>query len=990
MKFILYVLLSTGFICAAENPVRNSSFELDSANYGVVRFARKGGGYLKPEFDTTTSVHGKQSIRFTNPKADMIEFLSAEFKLEPGKAYTLSWYMKSDKPVRIRCGVLSGDITPQSDAWITELRWMKPEMEWKRYSFSFRAKKYGNYFTEFRWGNWGQIPNAATVWFDAVQINEGTEATPYAPRATIEAALTAPERVCVGDAQMPLKIVAVNYGDADTTLSLRIMQEEYLTRAKTAAGELQLELKAQSVVHRNLLLPKGRYGHFSLSGEVTGNGSNDTIFPIHYARVFQPRSGIPDLHRETVLGVESSYGETAENQSFILGGFRGLETDQEGYMRFFRNSGIKLLRSGNNGDAFSWNLIETAPGVFDWSGTDRLVELANRNELAIMIVLGNMFYVRDNYRTQKRDLTRLPSFVIQNARKIATKMPWDGILPPYEMWKRYAYAMASRYKGRIAAYELTNEPNICVPGKDYADYIKIAGKEIRRADPGAIVVGGGITSDFGGIAGEFLSALGESNALDFCDALSFHPYASRQENSVNPARESLLQLRRMLTKFKPEMPLWNSELYYLWGENSDNKQVEAGTRPYHLAQRFLLDIGEGIKQTMYLPDTALIMHELSPSWRQVANFVLTGLIPSPLYPAHSSLMHFFAGSTPVERINWIRGTTCYLFRDRDGQEIAAFWNNTKDKKFKFTLKGEKLCLYDIYGNSLAVKPGMLLTQEPYFLRGHNLRRVLTETSVTPEQIYSITGSRLSISEGKRMLGIGVYNHGNVPINLKLRPDFAKISQEITIKPQSENVVYYALSEECQQTKIIISDGKELQSWPVSINAVKFCRSHETTQVGNFFNFRPVMTEDALDLTIRVNDADRGPREKDSPWIGDTIELFFDTQPESRLDHPTYTRNVHRIFLSPASSNGLAATFQGTNGVNSTAVRWKITEDSEGYTATLSIPWSALGMSGPTQIGFDIAVDNADSLGSGKHTQKVWSGNEFNYKNRMRFGTLMPK
>ena len=78
-----------------------------------------------------------------------------------------------------------------------------------------------------------------------------------------------------------------------------------------------------------------------ITGEVTGNGSNDTIFPIHYARVFQPRSGIPDLHRETVLGVESSYGETAENQSFILGGFRGLETDQEGYMRFFRNSGIK-------------------------------------------------------------------------------------------------------------------------------------------------------------------------------------------------------------------------------------------------------------------------------------------------------------------------------------------------------------------------------------------------------------------------------------------------------------------------------------------------------------------------------------------------------------------------------------------------------------------------------------------------------------------------
>ena len=55
--------------------------------------------------------------------------------------------------------------------------------------------------------------------------------------------------------------------------------------------------------------------------------------------------------------------------------------------------------------------------------------------------------------------------------------------------------------GRIAAYELTNEPNICIPGEKYAEYVKIAGRAIREAAPGTIVVGGGITSDFGGSAG---------------------------------------------------------------------------------------------------------------------------------------------------------------------------------------------------------------------------------------------------------------------------------------------------------------------------------------------------------------------------------------------------------------------------------------------------------------------------------------------------------
>lgn len=95
MKCVLSILLGV-FLAgtAAANPIRNSSFELDSANFGVVRFARSGGGYLKPEFDSASAVHGRQSIRFANPKADMIEFLSAEFKLEPGKLYAFLVYEK--------------------------------------------------------------------------------------------------------------------------------------------------------------------------------------------------------------------------------------------------------------------------------------------------------------------------------------------------------------------------------------------------------------------------------------------------------------------------------------------------------------------------------------------------------------------------------------------------------------------------------------------------------------------------------------------------------------------------------------------------------------------------------------------------------------------------------------------------------------------------------------------------------------------------------
>ena len=185
----------------AANPIRNSSFELDSAPISAwSALPAAAGGYLKPEFDTASAVHGRQSIRFANPNADMIEFLSAEFKLKPGKNYTLSWYMKSDKPVRIRCGVLSGDITPKSDAWITELRWMKPEREWKRYSFSFRAKGYGNYFTRVPVGKLG--PGLRMMRLSgSMRFRSKKEPRRRTTRRMPEweAALIAPERICLGE-----------------------------------------------------------------------------------------------------------------------------------------------------------------------------------------------------------------------------------------------------------------------------------------------------------------------------------------------------------------------------------------------------------------------------------------------------------------------------------------------------------------------------------------------------------------------------------------------------------------------------------------------------------------------------------------------------------------------------------------------------------------------------------------------------------------------
>ena len=79
-------------------------------------------------------IHGKQSIRFDNPGGDVIELVSREYKLIPGRVYTFSWYMKSSEPVDIRAGQYAGEmVTPTFSDWsMFTARNFRTSTQWKR------------------------------------------------------------------------------------------------------------------------------------------------------------------------------------------------------------------------------------------------------------------------------------------------------------------------------------------------------------------------------------------------------------------------------------------------------------------------------------------------------------------------------------------------------------------------------------------------------------------------------------------------------------------------------------------------------------------------------------------------------------------------------------------------------------------------------------------------------------------------------------------
>jgi len=134
---------------------------------------------------------------------------------------------------------------------------------------------------------------------------------------------------------------------------------------------------------------------------------------------------------------------------------------------------------------FGWRDIESKKGQFDWSHTDHIVYTANR------------------YGAGKLDLLIRVDHPPEWAAPGCSN-PAQGIVqgPPRNLqdYANFLTALASRYKGRIRAYEIWNEPNLArewcgrVPDPaEYAQMLRVAYAAIKRADPNAMVISAGLT-----------------------------------------------------------------------------------------------------------------------------------------------------------------------------------------------------------------------------------------------------------------------------------------------------------------------------------------------------------------------------------------------------------------------------------------------------------------------------------------------------------------
>ena len=202
----------------------------------------------------------------------------------------------------------------------------------------------------------------------------------------------------------------------------------------------------------------------------------------------------------------------------------------------------------------NWGTVEPEPGEFRWVDPDNIAKAMGDQQVKILMrVHGTPAWARP----QDSSYTHPPDDVAD--------------------FGAFMTALAARYKGQVAAYEIWNEPNLNYEWGNmepdpalYAEMVKTAYTAVKAVDPEALVITGGLatTGDgsetaYGDLA--FLQGMYDAGIAGYFDGIGSHPYTfGRPPAEVDPWGLSLSRVQDQYDVMKAngddDKVIWITEL----------------------------------------------------------------------------------------------------------------------------------------------------------------------------------------------------------------------------------------------------------------------------------------------------------------------------------------------------------------------------------------------------------------------------------------------
>lgn len=226
----------------------------------------------------------------------------------------------------------------------------------------------------------------------------------------------------------------------------------------------------------------------------------------------------------------------------------------------------------------TWADLQPAKGQWQFQRLDGYVSLAEQRGTGLLLTLGGS-----------------PTWASARPQLKSSYYPGFTAEPSnIEDWREYVRTVVSRYKGRIQAYEIWNEPNLRDFWSGSMDQMltltREASQVIHNVDPKALVVSPSATTAVYGIP--WLAEFLEKGGGQYVDVIAFHFYvdAPLPPEGMLPIMQRVRQL--LAQNGLADKPVWNTETGWLPPAKFDSDELAAA----FLARAYIINWAAGVQR----------------------------------------------------------------------------------------------------------------------------------------------------------------------------------------------------------------------------------------------------------------------------------------------------------------------------------------------------------------------------------------------------------
>lgn len=687
----------------ATNLLRNGSFEVGTFGWTW----ETGGDYdhpdaaVRPQVDRTTPTAARE-LGGASVRLEFVEgvrsftFRNGIAAVKPGVKYTFSFYARSDPGCRAEA--LACDGFQIYHRLVQTGYAIGPQ--WQRYTANFTPISRYVYVCV-----WDYTGKPHTLWLDGLQLEEG-QATSFVGWRPVEAGVMSDQlhnTYHVGDKVSPRFYFSQHDGKGGAyTLAYRT--EEALTGKVIGEKRKTFTLNAGAAVAEDscpYLLPSDRRGIFKTTVQVL-KPEGDVIDSCEYIyAVFGPLPPAKQFMEDSLFAVDHlTIGLAAAGRDSV-----------ESYFKMASEIGVRW----NRDETLRFRTVEPVKGEFHLD--DGRWRLADRYKIGLMPTLGvelGTGYIPTWARTDQ--YSKLPSIRASDGR----------VLPAYEemgrtvnldAWYGYVYNTVKHFKGRIKYWEVLNE---CYGWPEYPDYLRVANKAIKDADPEAKTLCNIMLCEFD----LWKKRVKQEKEYPNFDILSLHIY-QQPENCTPPDlcvpsfEQVFAEARAMLRELGSEKPVWETEGGFTWDSYYSHILPLPSSRELYdsMWPGFPPSVDKRQQQVLaaaYNTRKIILYTHLRCGKYFYFTFNHGGCMgrydsllefddtPKMAYIAYGQSVRMLEGAQPLKKLDLGEKVHGYVFR-KGGDLIATIWNtDDRDAFLNLRLPGQGMQVLDMLGNP--VKP----------------------------------------------------------------------------------------------------------------------------------------------------------------------------------------------------------------------------------------------------------------------------------------------